>query len=245
MKNRVLYLIPARGGSKGIPGKNIKPLLGKPLIHYAIESARELANDVDICVSTDDVTVANCAKEVGLKIPFMRPASLATDTATSNDVILHAIHFYKDQGIEYDVVVLLQPTSPFRQKQYIRDAIDALDSETEMVVSVKISQSNPYINLVEEDDNGHLKICKGDGKITRRQDAPDVYEYNGSIYAINIASLLKTQNIKHFTKVRKLVMPSTLSIDIDTHEDWVLAERIGRQEFNINARKNDGSSSMI
>ncbi len=229
MNRRILYLIPARGGSKGIPGKNIKPLLGKPLIHYSIESARELSNDADICVTTEDPKIARCVNEVGLEVPFLRPASLATDTATSNDVIVHAVQYYKDQGIEYDVVVLLQPTSPFRTKQYILSAIDALDADTEMVVSVKVGHSNPYINLVEEDDHGYLKICKGDGNITRRQDAPEVYEYNGSIYAIRIASLLEKKNLKHFTKVKKLVMPSHLSIDIDTHEDWALAQIIGKQ----------------
>ena len=108
-----LFLITARGGSKGIPHKNIKPLAGKPLIYYAIDIARQFVEDSDICLSTDDDAIIKTAEDYGLKICFKRPDYLASDTAGSYEVILHAVHFFEQQGVHYDNVVLLQPTSPF------------------------------------------------------------------------------------------------------------------------------------
>ena len=118
-----MYLIPARGGSKGIPHKNIKLLNGKPLIQYSIEIARKLAEDDDICLSTDDEEIKAVAEKLGLKVPFLRPDYLASDTATTSDVIVHALDFYEKQGRHYDVVVLLQPTSPLRTVQNVKDCI--------------------------------------------------------------------------------------------------------------------------
>lgn len=111
----ILYIIPARGGSKGIPRKNIKLLAGRPLICYSIDVARALTSDENICVSTDDNEIIRVVEEYGLKVPFKRPDYLATDTATTNDVLLHALEYYEAQGKQYDVIVLLQPTSPLRK----------------------------------------------------------------------------------------------------------------------------------
>ena len=122
---KTLYVIPARGGSKGIPGKNIKPLCGKPLIAYSIEVARALADDCDICLSTDSQQIADVAKNMGLEVPFMRPDYLATDKSGTYEVLLHAVQFYADKGIHYDTLVLLQPTSPFRTAADVQRAIDA------------------------------------------------------------------------------------------------------------------------
>ena len=117
---KILYIIPARGGSKGIPHKNIKPLNGKPLIYYTIDVARQLTSDENICVSSDDAEIIQAVEDYGLKVPFKRPDHLSTDTATTNDVLLHALNFYQSKGINYEVIILLQPTSPLRTVQHKR-----------------------------------------------------------------------------------------------------------------------------
>ena len=218
-----LFLITARGGSKGIPHKNIKPLNGKPLIYYAIDVARQYVSDEDICVSTDGDDIIKTVEDYGLRVPFKRPVELASDTAGSYEVILHAVKFYEDKGIHYDNVVLLQPTSPFRTKEDVEGCKAKYDNGCDMVVSVKPASANPYYDIFEEDSNGHLVISKGDGKITRRQEAPKCYEYNGAVYVINIDSL-KTQHMNDFQKIRFFEMSEIHSVDLDTILDWKYAE---------------------
>ncbi len=222
---KILVIIPARGGSKGIPRKNIKPLAGKPLIHYTIDVARSIVADEDICVSTDDPAIIQCVEGYGLKVPFVRPAELATDTAGTYGVLLHALHFYEQRGMHYDVVLLLQNTSPFRTAQQVREALALYNPSVDMVVSVKECSANPYYCVFEENDEGYLHICKGDGNITRRQDAPKVYEYNGAIYVINPDSL-KSMPLNKFPRRMKYVMDELTSLDLDTMNDWQMAEII-------------------
>lgn len=219
----ILVVIPARGGSKGIPHKNIKELGGKPLIYYSIDVARQVTSDDNICVSTDDDDIIGVVEEYGLPVPFKRPAELATDYVGSNGVILHALTFYEKQGKHIDVVVLLQPTSPFREKAYIEEALQLYDLSLDMVVSVKETASNPYYNSFEENPDGLLMISKGDGKIERRQDAPKAWEFNGSIYVINPNSL-REKGMGEFTTIKKYVMDDWHSIDLDTPLDWRIAE---------------------
>lgn len=219
---KTLFVITARGGSKGIPGKNIKPLGGKPLLHYAIEQARALAADDDICLSTDDIAIAESAMRVGLNIPFMRPEALSTDTAGSYEVLLHALNHYEQTGRQYDALVLLQPTSPFRTAKQIGEAMQLFSPDVDMVVSVTNSKANPYYNLFEENAQGFLHRSKP-GNYVRRQDAPPVYEYNGAIYVINTASL-KALPIAAFERVRKYEMDAVSSLDLDTPLDWDFAE---------------------
>lgn len=219
-----LFVIPARGGSKGIVGKNIKLLGGKALLHYSIEYARLFAKDTDICVSTDDLNIANCASEIGYKVPFIRPAHLATDMASSYDVIEHSLLFYKQKGINYDAVVLLQPTSPFRLVTHLEEAFDLFNPRIDMVVSVIETPYNPYYNLFEENNQNLLTISKGPGTYTRRQDAPPVYSYNGSLYIINAHSLLEKKDFRSFQSIKKYIMDSKFSIDLDVPSDWYYAE---------------------
>ena len=226
---KILVIIPARGGSKGIPHKNIKPLAGKPLIHYTIDVARQIVADEDICVSTDDSEIIQCVEEYGLKVPFVRPAELATDTAGTYEVLLHALDFYEQQGKQFDVVLLLQNTSPFRTANQVKEALALYQSDIDMVVSVKECSANPYYCVFEENQDGYLKICKGDGNITRRQDAPKVYEYNGAIYAINPQSL-KQMPLNKFSRRIKYVMDEQSSLDLDTMNDWKIAELIISQK---------------
>lgn len=224
-----LVIIPARGGSKGIPHKNIKPLDGKPLIHYTIDEAREIVGDEDICVSTDDPEIIKCVEDYGLKVPFVRPEELATDTAGTYEVLLHALNFYEKQGCHYDVVLLLQNTSPFRKAEQIKEALKLYSPDVDMVVSVKECAANPYYCVFEEDNNGYLHVCKGDGNIFRRQDAPKVYEYNGAIYIMN-AETLKTTHMHKMQKRVKYVMDEISSFDLDTMTDWNIAESIIKEE---------------
>lgn len=126
-----LYIIPARGGSKGIPHKNIKELNGKPLICYSIDVARELTTDENICVTTDDDNIIKVVENYGLKVPFKRPEELASDQAGTYEVIMHAINHYAAKGIYYDTIILLQPTSPFRKADDVKKCIEAYSNKYE------------------------------------------------------------------------------------------------------------------
>lgn len=225
---RYLVVIPARGGSKGIPRKNIKPFDGKPLIYYTIDTARAVCDDEDICVSTDDAEIISVVEEYGLKVPFVRPAELATDTAGTYEVLLHALDFYEKIGNHYDAVVLLQNTSPFRTAEHLKGALKLYTPDVDMVVSVKECAANPYYCVFEENYEGFLHVSKGDGTIYRRQDAPKVYEYNGAIYIINPESL-KKQHMHQFKKRVKYVMDEMSSFDLDTMTDWKIAEMIKKE----------------
>lgn len=226
---RTLVIIPARGGSKGIPRKNIKPLDGKPLIYYTIDCARAICQDEDICVSTDNAEIISVVEQYGLKVPFVRPAALATDTAGTYEVLLHALDFYEKKGVHYDVVVLLQNTSPFRTPQQVKEALSLYREDVDMVVSVKECAANPYYCVFEESQEGFLHICKGEGNFFRRQDAPRVYEYNGAIYIMN-AKVLKTTHMHKMQKRIKYVMDDLSSFDLDTTWDWKMAEMIKRDK---------------
>lgn len=219
-----LIVIPARGGSKGLPGKNIKKLNGKPLIHYTIESARKIFRDDQIYVSTDDVEIKKVAERTGLKIPELRPDHLATDHASSEDVLLYCLERSIVNGYEPDTIILLQVTSPFRNEHHIQEAINIYDYECDMVVSVKNTEVNPYYILMEEDEYGWLKKSKT-GQFDTRQDCPDVYELNGAIYVIRVESLMQ-HPISQFKKIRKYMMKREYSIDIDNQLDWDIAEMI-------------------
>lgn len=222
---KTLIVIPARGGSRGIPHKNIKPLNGKPLIYYSIDVARQFTIDNNICVTSDDETIIKVVEDYGLKVPFKRPDYLSTDTCGSGDVIRHAYLFYEQQGEQYDAILLLQPTSPFRKVEFLTEACALYDESIDMVTSVRLSTCNPYYDGFEEDDEGLLKISKGDGTIERRQDAPSVWQQNGSIYVINPKSLID-KGMGSFDRIRKYAMSDVYSIDLDTMLDWKMAEII-------------------
>lgn len=224
-----LIIIPARSGSKGLPGKNTKLLNGIPLIEYSIEFAKKIAKGEDIiCISTNDRNVIDIADKLNIKVPFVRPEELSNDTASTQDVILHAINFYKE--INFDFVLLLQPTSPLRKLEDYLELERNFNKNTDLVVTVKESKENPYFSLYEEDDKGNLVKSKA-SNFTRRQDCPAVYAFNGSMYLFNINSILQ-KKISDFTKIKKVVVSQDYSIDIDTMEDWVLAEYIIKKNEN-------------
>ncbi len=220
--NEILFVIPARGGSKGLPGKNIKELAGKPLIHYSIEYARLFTNDENICLTTDSDAIINCANKIGLNVDFIRPNELSQDDSSTFSVLHHALDFYATK--KYKFLVLLQPTSPIREPFHLEEALALFDKNTEAIVSTTISKSNPYFNLFEEKNDGYLSISKGNGSFTRRQDCPPIYAFNGSIYIFEVEKLRKANNFSDFDKIKKYEMDEKYSVDIDNQKDWESAE---------------------
>ena len=224
-----LIIIPARGGSKGVPGKNIKTLNGKPLIQYTIEAALHVFDKEHIIVSTDSEEIRLIAEESGVEVPFLRPQHLATDTASSRDVVLHALEQYESSHTSLpDAIILLQPTSPFRTGEHIKEALKLYNSALDMVASVKETESNPYYILFEEDEDHYLRKSKS-SQAKRRQDVPKVWELNGAIYIINPESI-KQVEISDFDKVVKYEMDAYSSVDIDTPLDWQIAEVIAKNK---------------
>jgi len=221
-----LFVIPARGGSKGIPSKNIKPLAGKPLIKYSIDIARQFVDDSLICITTDDEKIIQVVEQYGLKVPFKRPDELATDTAKTNDVLLHVLDFYKNKNLFFDSIILLQPTSPLRTAEHVKQAILLYNDQLDMVVSVRKSHSATVI--CNENSNGFLEMTINK-KALRRQEQDEYYEYNGAVYVINVKSLIN-KGLENFDKNVKYVMPEKNSVDIDTMIDWYLAETIIKNE---------------
>src|SRR5699024_10694398 len=217
-----LVVIPARGGSKGIPRKKIKSLDGKPLIYYTIEAAREVFDDELICVSTDNVEIKEVVERTGLEVPFLRPEELATDAAGMREVLLHAVDYFESTGYDVDTIVSLQPTSPFRKGTHIKEALEMYELALDRVVSVKETDANPYFVLFEENEKGFLEQSKL-GNFKRRQDCPKVWELNGAIYVINVESL-REKAMPEFKKVRKYEMSQESSLDIDTPLDWELTK---------------------
>ncbi len=224
-KKDILVVIPARSGSKGIPGKNIKKLHGKPLINYTIEAAKEIFENSQVIVSTDDKEIAEIAASHGANIPFLRPKELAQDDSSTRDVILHLVDYFERQKSMPSVIVLLQVTSPIRNSKHLNEALDLFfHKDCDMVVSVTESKISPYFNLYEENKEGYLQKSK-DGAFTRRQDVPPVYEYNGAIYIFKTKSIVESE-MKDFEKITKYVMSKNDSVDIDDEVDWKIAEYI-------------------
>lgn len=222
-----LYIIPARGGSKGIIKKNIKLLNGIPLIGYSINIAKALSPDEDhIIVSTDSKDIADVACDFGIKMDYLRPEFLATDTAGSREVMLHAMDWAEQKRIFFDCIVLLQPTSPLRIIDDVKKCLEVFTDNIDMAVTVKEASSNPYYNCFEVDQSsGFIHLSKGDGEYSCRQSAPKCYEYNGAVYVINPVSLRK-EKMSKFKKIIPVEMPMERSVDIDTPIDWLVAEML-------------------
>ncbi len=220
-----LVIIPARGGSKGVPRKNIKLLNGIPLICYTINAATKVFDNKHICISTDDTEIRNVVESLGLEVPFIRPAELSSDTAGTFEVLIHALEFYEKRGYSADTLILLQATSPFRTEKHLIEALDDFDHRCEMLVSVCETKSNPYYVLKEENTDGWLVSSKV-GDFSRRQDCPKVYELNGAIYIINVNALKNINSLSEFKRVKKYVMDEFASHDIDTMFDWEIAKAL-------------------
>ena len=221
----VLTLIPARGGSKGLPGKNIRPFFGKPLIARTIDSARDSGMGGRIVVSTDDKEIARVAAECGAAVPFLRPAEIANDAAPVLAAALHALAWFENHdGWKPEWLLLLQPTSPLRTADDIRRAFELVHAaDTDAVVAVSETKSHPFW-IKTLDSSGHLQPFIADQKApARRQELPLAYALNGLLYLVRV-STLKNEGAFCPVKTRPLVIPSNRAFDIDSEEDFLIAE---------------------
>ena len=222
----VLALVPARGGSKGIPDKNIRPLAGRTLLEYAARAASESAVIDRVVLSTDSERVAEEGRRAGLEVPFIRPAELAQDDTPMLPVIDHAVEFLAQHGWHAEIVVLLQPTSPLRTPSHIRAAVQELrESRADSVVTVVELPRHLSPDYVMRIEDGRLVPFLAEGaRITRRQDARPAFERDGTVYAFWTRTLRETRSI-YGEHCRPLVVPASESITIDTQDDWQDAER--------------------
>lgn len=224
---RILGLIPARGGSKGVPKKNIKLLGKKPLIEYTIDNAKNSKFLTEIVISTDDEQIAIAAEIAGCKPPFIRPAALAQDSSTSLEVVEHAITFFEKQNIFFDAVCLLQPTTPFREKGFIDKAIEKfIATNADCLVSVLPipHEYNPHWAF-EERENGLLKIATGEETIIpRRQELPKAFHRDGAIY-ISKTAVIKNGSL-YGKSIAYIESNPHYYVNIDTMKDWEKAEEL-------------------
>lgn len=219
---KILALIPARGGSKGIKDKNIISLVGKPLIAYSIEAAKHSKYIDDIVVTTDSEKIAEISKQYGASIPFMRPIELAADTSKTIDAVLHAIKTLKTMGKEYDILVLLQPTQPLRTNKDIDKAIEVYykNKENGLVSVSPVDDSPLLIRSITQD--GKLINLLVQNSTCRRQDMPIYYKVNGCIYINKIDEI--NENTSFNDNKIPFIMMKEHSIDIDELSDLCMAE---------------------
>lgn len=223
--HRFLGLIPARGGSKRVPRKNLLPVAGKPLLAWTIDAARAARRLDHLILSTDDEEIAALGRRQGVDVPFMRPPRLASDTATGHDVVVHAVSTLAERGEHYDFVVVLQPTSPLRSHQDIDDAITLLlDKNADAVVSVCLTDHPPEWSNTLPDDLSMRDFFRPGVRNVRSQDLPANYRLNGAIYIHRCAHLLRDGIHDMDEETFAYVMPRLRSIDIDEPFDLEIAE---------------------
>ncbi|MBL8187170.1 MAG: acylneuraminate cytidylyltransferase family protein [Acidobacteria bacterium] len=225
---RVLGLIPARGGSKCVPRKNIKLLAGKPLLAYTAEAALAAKRLARVVLSTDDAEIAEVGREFGVEVPFFRPAELAEDSTPTLPVVQHALSFLERHGDRFDAVCLLQPTNPLRRAGDIDACIELMERHAaDCVVSVLRvpAEYNPHWVYFLNGD-GSLRLSTGEATpIPRRQELPPAFHREGSIY-ITRRDVVMTQNSLFGARVVGYEMDPSLSVNIDTPDDWKMAEQL-------------------
>lgn len=225
---RILGIIPARGGSKGVPGKNIKLLNGKPLLKYTSEIALESQFLTAVILSSDDNQIITVAKSLGIQVPFIRPEELAQDTTPTIDVIIHALQWYENRTVFFDAVCLLQVTSPFRTVEFLNKAIEKfIASGCDSLVSVQKvpHEYNPHWTF-EINSEGNLKIATGEEKIiSRRQELPEAYHRDGSIYIMKTEVLLQQHSL-YGKSISFIESTPEFYVNIDTLSDWEKAEQM-------------------
>lgn len=228
-EKKILALIPARGGSKGIPGKNLRTLAGKPLIAYTIEAARSCPLISRTVVSTDSREIAGVAEQYGGEVPFLRPERLASDTARTIDAVLYTVRELERRGETYDYLVLLQPTSPLRSSGDIKAAVELAVKTGKDVTAVSPVSDSPVL-IRECDGEGKLTSLLGKNSTVRRQDMPEYYRVNGSIYVNEIRRL--SENTSLNDNPTGYIMPVERSVDIDEPVDFAVAEYyLGKKDF--------------
>ena len=229
---KILALIPARGGSKRLPGKNVRLLGGKPLIVWSIDAAKGIPEICDILVSTDSSEIAAICKETGVLVPWLRPGELATDSASSVDVAIHALDWYESKHGAVDGILLLQPTSPFRTKETICTGIALFAKHGHSsVVGVSRTHAHPMWALKIE---GGLLVpfIPGAGLETRSQDLPVVFVVNGSLYLIAPNKLRSSRSFRGQFSVPIINAFSREIVDIDTPLDFEFAQFLVQNQYN-------------
>ncbi len=224
---KALGLIPARGGSKEVPRKNIRPLAGKPLIVYTIEAALQSQHRLRVVVSTDDQAIAETARAAGADAPFLRPPELARDETPMLPVLQHAIKYLKqEEGYYPNMVILLQPTSPLRTTEHIDQAIELfLETRANSVVSLCKVEHSPYWMKIIDVEGRVSSFVKSNKEYIRRQDLPKVYRLNGAIF-VTEPDIIMNEGRVLGDDTRAYIMEPEDSIDVDTELDFELAELI-------------------
>jgi CMP-N,N'-diacetyllegionaminic acid synthase len=226
----VLFVIPARGGSKGLPKKNIKTIAGKPLIAWSVEVATKAAailGNCDVLISTDSEEIAAVAKQYGAQVPFLRPAELANDTAASIDVMLHAINFMETSGKQYKYIAMIEPTSPQRDEHDLINALNQLKNTeyAESIVGICKTESCHPLFLTKL-NKGFLEPYENKTyKVYRRQEIDEVYFFEGSMYISKTESLKKRKSFYH-EKTLGFEMPKWKSFEIDDMVDFLIIEKL-------------------
>lgn len=221
-----IALICARGGSKGLPGKNIRPLNGTPLIGWSIKIAKEIKRVSSVIVSTDSKEIAKIALEYGAEVPFMRPENLALDNSPEWLVWRHSINYLESQQSEkIDALVVLPVTAPLRSIRDVNKCIDLFEKKkADSVITVSESSRNPYFNMIVKDSKGYSSlVIQPDKEIKRRQDAPQIFDMTTVAYVVS-TSFVKTHNDIFEGRVKSIIIPPERAIDIDTILDFKIAE---------------------
>ncbi|MFT5702471.1 MAG: CMP-N,N'-diacetyllegionaminic acid synthase [Desulforhopalus sp.] len=244
----VLALIPARGGSKRLPNKNTIPLNGKPLIGWTIEAAVQSQYVDRVVVSTDSENIAEVSVNYGADIPFMRPSELSKDTTSTNSVILHALDSLK--SLDFQILLLLQPTSPLRQCHHINESLKLLiEKNVQGVVSVSECSHSPLWANVLPDDNKMGSFIRAEVLGKRSQDLPKHYSINGAIYAYTVKSLLSNNGIFYSNEVVAYKMSHLFSVDVDEMVDLKYAKFLMNQcnleNCNSNMIRGKGTNNEI
>lgn len=225
---KILAIIPARSGSKGLPQKNIKSLNGKPVIAWSILAAMNSQYLDEVIVSTDCPNIAKISNKYGAKTPFLRPDHLATDTASSSDTILHLLEYQSNKGKHFDYIVLLEPTSPLRETSDIDLAIEQLSSSpAESIVGVSLTEDQHPAFLAKIQPNGFLSQYEDRATDIRRQDIDKVYFHEGTIYISDIKVFLEKRTFYH-DKTIAYIVPKYKSFELDDIYDFVMIEAIMR-----------------
>ena len=226
---KYLIIIPARGGSKGIPKKNIFLLKDLPLIKYTIDSALQIIanyDGIEAIVSTDDDEIKKVALNLGIEVPFLRPRALSEDHSSSSDYILHALDFYSNQNICIENIIVLQPTSPLRDASDIENAIDLFNNKnSDSLISVYEEHTLNDKIIYEQDGDYGIPMDKAHNAGLRRQDDSGFLVRNGAIYICSVNFFKNTGKIVS-NKPLTYLMPKYRSVNIDTYDDLLVAEKL-------------------
>jgi len=224
---KILGLIPARGGSKGIPGKNIKLLGGKPLLEYTVEAAKTSKLLSRVILSSDDKQIIEVAEHLGLEVPFMRPSNLAQDNTPSIEVVKQALKFFEEKGENFDAVCLLQVTTPFREHELIDRAIGKfIKGNFDSLISVREVPAEYNPHWVFEEREGKLRISTGETEIiSRRQELPKAYHRDGAIYITRTSEILQNDSL-YGNNIGFIDTTGSPFVNIDEPADWELAKEL-------------------